>query len=199
MDPRRPAMLSDQDMIRMIMEGDRHAATLLIQSTEKLVAHIVFKLITEPSARKDLTQDIYLKTFRYLPKFRFQCKLSTWVGQISYTTCIDHLRRRKELVTLAPGNEATDEDISWQEINPETLDVSQRLSRKERAEILEKLTLTLPPVYRTLITLFHKEELSIDEIMDITGLPVGTVKNYLFRARKMLKERLLNYYSKEDL
>lgn len=190
--PGRPAILSDKDMINMIMEGDRHAATVLVSNTEKLVANIVFKMISNPSDRKDLVQDIYLKVFRYLPKFRFQSKLSTWVAQISYTTCLDHLEKYKPELMEMPGDDHTrGEEISK--------DASQLLSIKERAEILERLSAALPPVYRTLITLFHKEELSIDEIMNITGLPAGTVKNYLFRARKVLKEQLLNYYSKEQL
>lgn len=193
--PGRPTMLSDEDMIKSIMEGDRHAASLLIRDTEKLVTHIVCKMITSPSDRKDLMQDIYLKTFRYLPGFRFQCKLSTWVAQISYTTCFDHLKKKRELIDL-PGE---DEDDPHQQIREDTLDASQQLSIKEKSEILESLSVTLPPIYRTLITLFHKDELSIDEITSITGLPVGTIKSYLFRARKMLKERLLDYYSKEDL
>lgn len=182
------------------MEGDRHAATLLIRGTEKLVANIVFKMINHYSDRKDLIQDIYLKIFRYLPKFRFQSKLSTWVAHISYTTCLDHLQKyRPELTDIPDDDKLLLREVAWQEISKDALDASQLLSIKERSEILEKLSATLPPIYRTLITLFHKEELSIDEIMNITRLPAGTVKNYLFRARKVLKERLLDYYSKEHL
>lgn len=177
-------MLSDEEMIQKIMEGDRHAATLLIRVTEKLVAHIVFKMINDPSDRQDLMQDIYLKTFRYLPKFRFQSKLSTWVAQISYTTCFDYLKKRQQELDL-PDETAQEPEF--------------KLVTKEQSVILDKLSNELPPVYRTLITLFHKYELSIEEIMQITGLPAGTVKSYLFRARKQLKEKLLNNYSKDDL
>jgi RNA polymerase sigma factor (sigma-70 family) len=189
-------MLTDEDMIKKIMDGDRHAATLLIRHTEKLVTHIVYKMISDPAVRKDLVQDVYLKTFRYLPRFRFQCKLSTWVAEIGYTTCYDYLKKYRPALTEIPGD---DDALPEQQVNRAALDSSQQLSAKERSEILERLSSTLPPVYRTLITLFHKDELSIEEIMKITGLPAGTVKNYLFRARKLLKERLLDHYSKEDL
>lgn len=182
------------------MDGDRHAATLLIRHTEKLVAQIVFKMTGNHPDRKDLIQDIYLKTFRYLPRFRFQCKLSTWVAQISYTTCLDHLKKyRPELIAIPADDESLPGNISTAKISREALDAGELLSVKERSEILERLNAALPPVYRTLITLFHKEELSIEEITDITGLPTGTVKSYLFRARKVLKERLLYQYSKEDI
>lgn len=181
-------------MVKKIMEGDRHAAAALIRSTEKLVAQIVFKMVGNHPDRRDLAQDIYLKTFRYLSRFRFQCKLSTWVAQISYTTCLDHLEKYRPELTAIP----TDAEL-LSEFSRETPDASHAISVRERSEILERLSAALPPVYRTLITLFHKEELSIEEITAITGLPAGTVKNYLFRARKMLKELLLNQYSREDL
>ena len=182
------------------MEGDRHAATLLIRRTEKLVTQIVFKMMGNHPDRMDLFQDIYLKTFRHLPRFRFHCKLSTWVAQISYNTCLDHLKKyRPELIAIPSDDELLPGDISPKEISRDMPDAGQLLSIKERSEILDRLSTVLPPVYRTLISLFHKEELSIGEIMDITGFPEGTVKNYLFRARKMLKERLLHQYSKGDL
>ncbi len=73
------------------------------------------------------------------------------------------------------------------------------LQRKELSAILQKEMDLLPPVYGTLLHLFYREELRLEEIIDITGLPEGTVKNYLFRARKLLKERLLSNYKKEEL
>jgi len=182
------------------MAGDRHAAALLIRQTEKLVAQIVFKMMGNHPDRKDLTQDIYMKAFRYLPSFRFQCKLSTWVAQISYTTCLDHLQKyRPELTEISADEELPVGKMASVESSARALDAVELLSIKERAEILDRLSETLPPVYRMLVTLFHKEELSIEEITEITGLPTGTVKNYLFRARKMLKEQLLHQYKKEDL
>ena len=73
------------------------------------------------------------------------------------------------------------------------------ISKKELTFILKSEIENLPPVYKTLITLYHNEELSYEEIKEITGLPEGTLKSYLFRARKTLKENLLAKYKKEDL
>jgi RNA polymerase sigma-70 factor (ECF subfamily) len=70
---------------------------------------------------------------------------------------------------------------------------------KDRTALLTDAIAQLPPVYRTLITLFHKEEMHYEEIIAITGMPEGTIKNYLFRARKKLKESLLMNYRKEDI
>ena len=73
------------------------------------------------------------------------------------------------------------------------------LHQKELTAILKKEIDQLPPIYQTLITLYHKEEMSYNEITEITGLPEGTVKSYLFRARKMLKNNLSQHYQKEDI
>ncbi|MGK6352241.1 RNA polymerase sigma factor [Parapedobacter sp. DT-150] len=192
--------LSDKDWVKKIMDGDRDAASLLIRHTDKLVAQIVYKMVGNHPERKDLIQDVYLKTFKNLPRFRFQCKLSTWVAQISYNTCLDHLQKSRPQPARLPLDQ--DEQESNQaavETSQDSLDASQLLSHKQRVEILEATSASLPPIYHTLITLFHKQELSIEEISEITELPAGTIKNYLFRARKVLKERLLNQYKKEDL
>jgi len=182
------------------MEGDRHAATSLIRGTEKLVAQIVFKMLRHPADRKDLFQDIYLKTFKSLPRFRFQCKLSTWVAQISYSSCLDFLQKMKPGLLGDLGNEIPEEErfaqAQWID-RPNNPD--QVLTNKERAAILGEACAKLPEVYNTLVTLFHKEALSLEEISAITDLPVGTIKSYLFRARKMLKDQLLKRYSKEEL
>ena len=68
---------------------------LLVKNTENLVAKIVFDTITNDGDRKDIAQDIYLKAYQKLPAFKFQSKLSTWIAQISYNTCIDHFAKEK--------------------------------------------------------------------------------------------------------
>jgi RNA polymerase sigma-70 factor (ECF subfamily) len=77
--------------------------------------------------------------------------------------------------------------------------IEGRLRQRELAKILAGELKELSPLFRTLIGLFHEEELSYEEISGITGVPVGTVKSYLFRARKQLKEQLLKKYQKQEL
>jgi RNA polymerase sigma factor (sigma-70 family) len=192
-------LLSDIDLVRKIIGGDRYASALLIRNTEKLVAQIVFNMARNPADRKDLMQDIYLKAFKNLPNFRFRCKLSTWIAQIGYNTCIDYLEKQKAVLLDFSSGEDSNMNQTWEKLSADGIGAEQLLVNKEKAEILNKIVSELPPVYHTLITMFHKEELSIEEISEITGLPDGTIKNYLFRARKALKENLLRHYKKEDL
>ena len=83
---------TDQSLVERVLNGDNSAFGVIVKKTENLVAKIVFDTIPDEGDRKDIAQDIYLKAFQKLRSFRFQSKLSTWIGQISYNTCIDYLR-----------------------------------------------------------------------------------------------------------
>lgn len=160
-------------------------------------------MINNTEDRRDLAQDIYLKAFHKLSGFRFQSRLSTWIGQIAYNTCLNHLEKKKLFLTGEEHQyDERDDDFSMpgsrsaQAGTPET---EFFIFREELSTILQTEIEGLPPVYKTLITLYHNEELSYEEITQITGLPEGTVKNYLFRARRTLKQSLLSKYKKEEL
>lgn len=194
---------ADKELIEQVLARDRHAFGKIIKNTEALVAMIVFKMIANSGDRKDLVQDIYLKAFHGLPSFRFKSKLSTWIGQIAYHTCLHYLEKKKLLLLDQMSNkeestEQTLEQLSNRNLNSSGNEVETRLIRKELNNILEKEIDKLPPVYRTLLSLY-REELSNEEMVQITGLPEGTIKSYLFRARKTLKENILTNYKKEDL
>ncbi len=164
-----------------------------------MVAQIVFKMISNPEDRKDIAQDIYLKVYNKLSSFHFQSKLSTWIGQISYNTCFDHLRKKRLIlpgILNAPNDQ---EDMPGSITNYTSTETDIFVIQKDLSGILKTEIEKLSPVYKTLITLYHNEELSYEEIGQITGLPAGTVKSYLFRARKALKNSLVLHYKKEDL
>jgi RNA polymerase sigma factor (sigma-70 family) len=195
---------TDEQLVKRTLEGDRHAYGLIVKNTEGLVAQIVFKMISIPADRKDLAQDVYLKAFSNLPGFRFQAKLSTWIGQIAYNSCLHYLEKKK--LVLLEDFEVDDnvQEDSLRKISDSFTaslgnNTEKLLSEKELSAILKVEIEKLSPLYKTLITLYHNEELSYAEIAQITALPDGTVKNYLFRARKILKVNLLLNYKREDL
>ena len=191
MDNQTVNQLLERDLVQRVLLGDRSAFDIIVKNTEKLVSMIVSKMITSPADRKDLVQDIYLKVFHNLAGFKHKSKLSTWIGQIAYNTCLHYLNKKQLVLT---GKLYSDESGTDAADDPEV-----SLSGKELSGILQLEIAKLSPVYRTLITLFHREELSYGEITQITGLPEGTVKNYLFRARKQLKENILANYKIEEL
>lgn len=197
-------ILSEKRLVERILSGDRHAFTFLLKNTEGLVSNMIFKMINIPGDRKDLAQDVYLKAFQNLSMFKFQSKLSTWIAQITYHTCLHYLEKKK--VVLMEDYESLEEpndntaDFKYANNQGISLHESEQLFfRKELSLILETAIDQLSPVYKTLITLYHQEELSYQEIAEITSLPDGTVQNYLFRARRALKDHILLKYKKEDL
>lgn len=187
---------TDQYLVQQVLKGNQQAFGQIVRQTEGLIAQIVFKMVPAPGDRQDLVQDIYLRAFKNLAGFKFNARLSTWLGKISYNTCLHYLEKKK-LVFLPNGNEQKDEPAGK---HLQDNYVEKRLSAKELTAILGSAVRMLsPPIYQTLITLYHQEDLSYAEIAEITSLPEGTVKNYLFRARKALKEQLLLKYKKEEL
>lgn len=195
--------LTDRILVENVLHGDTNAFKVIIKNTEGLVAQIIFKMIPGAEDRKDMAQDIYLKAFQKLGSFKFQSKLSTWIAQIAYNTCINHLEKKKLLLIenndedSEPDDEAV--EILNKKMNPLNSETEKIIFKKELSAILKKEIDKLSPVYRTLITLYHNEELNYSEIAAITELPEGTVKNYLFRARKTLRNNLLLTYKNEVL
>jgi RNA polymerase sigma-70 factor (ECF subfamily) len=192
----------DQLLVEKVLRGDTGSFAVIIKKTERLVAQIIFKMITFPEDRKDLAQEVYLKVYKNLKGFQFQSRLTTWIAQITYNACINHLRKKK-LVLVDDGAMMESENEVIETLQNKwhagRNDSEAFLFNKELAQILQAEIEKLPPIYKTLITLFHNEELSYIEIVEITGLSEGTLKSYLFRARKKLRENILLHYKKEAL
>ncbi|TDN38670.1 sigma-70 family RNA polymerase sigma factor [Hymenobacter sp. UV11] len=198
------SLATDQQLVAQVLGGSTAAFGHLVQRTEGLVTQLVFKMIRHPADRPDVAQDVYLKVFKNLAGFKFQAKLSTWVGQITYNTCLHYLEK-KQLVLVDPSEPAPDDAVAAGRrplpplvAGPDS-DPEAALFGQDLAGVLSAAIEQLPPLYRTLIGLYHQQELSYEEIAQITSLPDGTVKNYLFRARKLLKQHLLTTYQRDDL
>ncbi|WP_341835607.1 RNA polymerase sigma factor [Chitinophaga pollutisoli] len=185
--------MPEKELVQLVLQGDVAAFRLIVERTEKLVLHIISGLVSSREDQQDLAQDTYLKAFHHLRNFQYESKLSTWIGRIAYNTCISHLRKKRIKISIsdeaAPGMEPESGN------DPFTM-----LSSREVSVALQRAIQTLQPLHCTLITLFHQDALGIAEIAQITGLPEGTVKSYLYRARRELQKYLLtNYINREAL
>ena len=185
-------MHTDQSLVSAVLSGNRAALQEFIKRHERLVTHMVARLVDDKSDREELCQDVFLKAFEKLSEFNFQSKLSTWMATIAYRHGVNHLRKRKmKWIDLPEENEdrnfvePSDAQVNLEEDDLETI-------------ILENLKL-LPPQYKIVLTLYHLENMNYGEIGETTGMPEGTVKNYLFRARNLLKEKVKNYLGTEEL
>lgn len=188
-------MNNDHALVEKILNGDMRAFELFVERYKKLVSHIVFRMVRNAEDREDICQEVFMKIYRNLHSFQFSSKLSTWVATITYNNCVNYLQKRKEPLfdDFAPETgqiEIANENVPSAEEDTEKNDIARLLY----SEIGK-----LKGIYRVIITLYHLDEMSYNEIVEITGLPEGTVKSYLFRARKMLKDKLMTKYCQEDL
>lgn len=190
--------LEIQSLVFRVKNGDRQAFAQLIHATEGLVTQILFKMIPDPEDRRDLAQDVYLKVFKSLPNFRQEAKFSTWVGQIAYNTAVNYLRKKK-LVLSDPAEKESEGSSAVTCWSGEFPEIDLVVNRKELAATLKEAISRLAPLQRTLIMLYHEEEQSYEDMALITGLPIGTLKSYLFRARKALKEILITQFKLEPI
>lgn len=191
----------DRQLVEKILNGDKSAFAILIKNTEGLVAQMVFRMINSPADRKDVAQDVYLKAYKNLSGFRFQSKLSTWIGQIAYNRSLQYLEKKKVVLLDNFSEEEQDllEKLQQRDNITEINETEKIMQGKDLSGILATELDKLSPIYKTLISLYHQEELSYNEISEMTSLPEGTVKSYLFRARKQLKENILSGYKREEL
>jgi len=186
-------MIDDRALVARVVSVDKQAFRLLIKQHERLVAHMVGRLVDRNEDREELCQDVFLRVYEKITEFNFQSKLSTWIATIAYRMGVNHLRKKKiELSDIPEEERFTKHFIS---------DNDPQKSLKDQK--LETMTLQLierlPPQYKAILTLYHIDQMNYNEIGEITGLPEGTVKNYLFRARNLLKEKVKKYLGKEQL
>jgi RNA polymerase sigma factor (sigma-70 family) len=188
-------MVETSSLIRKILAGDREAFKTIVEEYKRLVCHIVFRMVFNPEDREDLCQVVFIKVYQNLSSFKLESKLSSWIARIAYNSCIDHLKKRKALSLdeLSPIG-SYQADLANEETSPDEYAEKGDLSTRLKIE-MEKM----PVHFRTILTLYHLEGMSYMEISEIMQLPGGTVKSYLFRARRFLKNRLLTKYKKEGL
>lgn len=188
-------MGDEQDLVNEILDGNAEAFEHLVNRYKALVVHVVYRMIQSTEDREDVCQDVFMKIYRGLAGFRFQSKLSTWIARVAYNTSANHLGKKREALAdeYLPEIESLDHLPGYAQ-QPDEVAEERDISRRLQAEIE-----ILPTVYRTILTLYHIGEMTYDEIGRTMGLPEGTVKSYLFRARKHLKARLMSKYRREDL
>jgi len=174
--------MEDAELVNQILKGNMNAFTFLVNRYQKLVVHITGRLIQRQEELEDVCQDVFLKVYQNLGKYRFECKLSTWIATIAYNTSINYLRKYKKMVEVN-----ADDSIVLINMTDYKLDDYERTDLHQY--IHEQIEL-LPVQYRTVLTLYHLEEFSYQEIEQITGMPEGTIKSYLFRAKALLREKL---------
>jgi RNA polymerase sigma factor (sigma-70 family) len=173
--------------VRAVLDRKAGAFEALVRDYQKLCWHIVFRMVGNPDDARDLCQETFLRVHRQLHQFRFECPLKSWIGRVAYSVALRHLERRR----AAPVTFLDDEEEGAGEaLADESFDLEAAASQEQYTAQLRQAVEALPAVPRTLVTLYHLEELAIADIATITGMSEGTIKSHLFRARRSLAEWL---------
>jgi RNA polymerase sigma factor (sigma-70 family) len=179
-------MSDDRELIKKVSKGDLRAFEALVKQYENLVYYVTRRLVKKQEDVEDICQEVFIKVHKNLSSFKFQSKLSTWIAQVAYNTSINYLKKNKK-------EQQTQYSENTENVYYTTEDPEQIMIKLDVSTYLDKLIGQLPEQYSTVLTLYHLKEFSYQEIETITGMPEGTVKSYLFRARKMLKDKLEKY------
>ncbi|MFN2387102.1 MAG: sigma-70 family RNA polymerase sigma factor [Thermoanaerobaculia bacterium] len=183
--------LADDDLVRRILAGREDLFETLLRRYQTRVMGHVARMVGNREDALDLTQEIFIKVFQALDRYNAQYKFSTWLFRIAGNAAIDHLRKRRpRTVPLESQDPEARPAMSSIEYKSDDLDPYAELRNLQRGEAISRAIHDLPPEFRELITLRHFAGLSYEEIAEIKDMPLGTVKNKLFRARAVLKERL---------
>ena len=186
--------ITDQEVVARSREGDETAYRELIRRYERPVFSLIFRMVRDREIAEDLSQETFIKVLNAINTYRPEFKFSSWVFKIANNTAIDHLRRR-ELDTLSlegSPHAATPEAMEATALQLGTGVASplDDVASRELGGEIEAAINRLRPEYRSCILLRHVEGRAYEEIADILGLPLGTVKTYIHRARNELRVML---------
>ena len=183
------AGLADYELVQSAVAGREASFEELVRRYQRPIAAYVYRMVGDYDSALDLTQEVFIKVYNSLNRYRSEFKFSTWIYKIAHNAAIDHLRRhavREQTLSGSVEGERREITIESKRLTPE-----QESERKERRLEIESVVQLLQPAYRELIVLRHSHDLSYDEIAEVTGLPLGTVKNRLFRAREAMRDLLV--------
>ena len=180
----------DQQLVERVQRGDKNAFNLLVSKYQHKVASLVTRYVSNQSDVSDVVQEAFIKAYRALPEFRGESAFYTWLYRIAVNTAKNYLtaqgRRPPDLDVDCSDAELHEGAEAMHELaNPENLILSDEIQRMVVATLE-----SLPEDLRTAITLREIEGLSYEEIAEIMGCPVGTVRSRIFRARDAIDKQI---------
>ncbi len=188
---KKAAVVADGELVARAIAGREEGFEELVRRYQRPIVAYVYRMVGDYDAALDLTQEVFIKVYGSLERYRPEFKFSTWIYRIAHNAAIDHLRRQgsmrtEDLEVEAEGGRTYEKPLASNAPTPE-----QESERRERRAEIEEVVQALAPAYRELIVLRHAHDLSYDEIAEVTGLPLGTVKNRIFRAREAMRTHLV--------
>jgi len=186
---------SDEELIRSVLDGNQELFGDLVLRYQGRLVNYLYRVLRDLEEAHDLAQEVFFKVYQALDRYNPEYRFSTWLFRVGQNAAIDLIRKRR--LKLVPMHYRDDEDGSgreWEFAGKER-DAYGEMRNEERGRAILEAIADLPAEYRDLIELRHFGELSYDEIAKMKNMPLGTVKNKLFRGRQILKATLEEFLS----
>jgi RNA polymerase sigma factor (sigma-70 family) len=174
----------DRELVDAVLANRPGAFERLIREYHGLCWHIIYRMVRQPEDARDLCQDTFLRVHQCLHQYRYESALKSWIGRVAYTIALRHLQHKR--IALVENTDDGD-DYAMVENISDGFDLEAACADEETTQHLHAAIESLPPLQRTLLTLYYLEETTIPEISRITGLACGTIKSHLFRSRLRLR------------
>lgn len=184
--------MSEKELIKKCRNGDRDAFNILVENYQHQVVNLAYGMLSSTEDALDAAQEVFIKVYRNIDRFKGKSSLSTWIYRITSNVCKDFLRKRIrtiQSVSIYEGTDSDDDDRPM-EIKDSSPTPQERIEITETQREVRRALDELPEEYRAVIVMYDLEGLSYDEISIALECPVGTIKSRLNRARKALKKNL---------
>ena len=176
----------DQVLIKKILDGEKASFEELMKKYNRKIYGFIYRMVRDEEVAVELTQDFFIKIYNVVGKYNFEYKFSTWAYRICYNLVIDFVRKNQAQVDSLDDDSVSQRQMLESE-NYVSEDGFERLAKDEVNQYVWAIVDGIPVKYRELVLLRYLQGLKYDEIADVTGLPVGTVKNRIFKAKEILR------------
>ncbi len=175
--------LTDIELVERAIEGDEKSFEEIVRRYQHPIVSYIYRMTGDYETSLDIAQEVFIKVYSNLSSYRSNYRFSTWIYKIAHNATIDYLRRDHK-------SQEVQSETNFLRLESQNPTPQKESEVKELLEEIRSVIGCLPTNYRELILLRHSQDLSYEEIAEITGLPIGTVKNRLFRARAEIKKLL---------
>ncbi|MBI5214237.1 MAG: sigma-70 family RNA polymerase sigma factor [Ignavibacteriae bacterium] len=187
--------LSEREILEQIRSGKKYLYTHLVERYKDQVMTLAVRILKNRDDAEEAAQDAFVRAYNALEKFEQKAKFSTWLYRIVYNVCLTRLKKAERQIEFVRDEDNAEIET---ELFPSVLP-SIEYDNLELLGIVKSMIEELPEKYRAILSLFYFQELSYEEIGQVTELPLGTVKTHLFRARTLLLNRLASEYQIETV
>ncbi len=176
---------ADRALVDAVLARKPGAFDRLVREYQGLCWRVVDRMVRHPDDTRELCQEVFLRIHQTLHQYRGESALKSWVAQVAYSVAKRHLERKR--IPIAEALEG-DDGLSLTDRVAAATDLEASMAEEEIGSLLHAAIEALPPLQRTVLTLYHLDEMPIGEIAKMTGIAEGTIKSHLFRSRRRLRE-----------